>query len=225
MRWLERGPWDVDADGDGVNDSIWTDIDLPLMTSDEGKLLKLMAAYYVEDLGGRLDVNATGNAHQSDSELGGFTTTPQFSFPRGQNNFLEQGFGFGTADISLRHLFVDTLASPDGTIPARTASQNYMRFISARTLGGPGIASIDDRASRLSERNRVAGFNPAALPGLPFSVFGKTGMGLDLFGNPLLFDNGIVNQVVDDPYEAALLTLPHSDAPITIPEWDAWPVV
>ncbi|MEZ6076519.1 MAG: hypothetical protein R3C56_12925 [Pirellulaceae bacterium] len=58
-RWLTGGPWDVDNDGDGVNDSVWVDLDLPVITSGaEGKLLKMMTAYYIEDLDNRLDLNA-----------------------------------------------------------------------------------------------------------------------------------------------------------------------
>ncbi len=54
----------MDNDGDGVNDSVWVDLDLPLITSAEGKLLKMMTAYYIEDLDNRLDLNAVGNSAQ-----------------------------------------------------------------------------------------------------------------------------------------------------------------
>jgi hypothetical protein len=62
-------PWDVDNDGDGFNDSIWMDIGLPIFTSPEGKLLKPLVAPKIEDLSGRLNINAHDNVAVSAWEL------------------------------------------------------------------------------------------------------------------------------------------------------------
>lgn len=62
-------PWDVDNDGDGFNDSIWMDIGLPVFTSPEGKLLKPLVAPMIEDLSGRLNINAHDNVAVSAWEL------------------------------------------------------------------------------------------------------------------------------------------------------------
>ncbi len=82
VRFLTTGPWDVDNDGDGVPDSVWVDLDMPLMTSPEGKLLKMLTAYYIVDLDSKLDLNAVGNLHQkTDATYNPSTTNTAFSLP------------------------------------------------------------------------------------------------------------------------------------------------
>ncbi len=217
VRWLTNGPWDVDNTGDGLNDSLWVDIATPLMTSPEGKLLKLMAAYYVEDMGGRLDLNATGNRAQADqATYSGFAAGTESAFRNGGN--LVQGNGYGTADISLRHLFAN--------------DQQYWRFIAERAgapistpvaslIGfGPGVDgfAVNDPLSQLHERRR-GNHDYRKLPGFPMSVFGKSGMEIDLFGNPRVYDNTNTNEVNDDPYEAHLNS-GYRDSLISIAEWE-----
>lgn len=67
-------PWDVDNDGDGHTDSIWIDIGLPVFVSSEGKLLKPLVAPMIEDLSGRLNINAIDNAIAS-----GWEQFPEYS--------------------------------------------------------------------------------------------------------------------------------------------------
>jgi predicted nucleic acid-binding Zn ribbon protein len=56
------GPWDVDNDNDGVRDSVWVDVGLPLMTSPAtGKLVQPLAAILVMDLDGKLNANTAGS--------------------------------------------------------------------------------------------------------------------------------------------------------------------
>ncbi len=225
VRWLIRGPWDVDTDSDGLNDANWVDINLPLMTSPEGKLLKIMAAYYVEDLGGRLNLNANGNWTQAEPNFE-FSTSDatlvdfnRYAFLN--NNQLPQGLGYGTADISLRHLFGSIgdyrqfLAERNGAPPLSPAGS-----LAAFRPGQPG----NDLVSLTKERHRLAIFNQNRLPGLPMSVFGRTGLGVDLFGNPVNYElvpSALrVNQILDDPYEAHVLTGPHQDQPYTFAEWE-----
>ncbi len=220
VRWLQKGPWDVDSDGNGITDSVWTDINLPLMTSPEGKLLKLMAAYYIEDLGGRLDINAAGNREQSLASFGSIAVNNRYSFSSATGSQLPQGLGFGSADISLRHLFssdadyerflAERYGAPPGTTPANLG--NYGP--------GAGVSSTptNDALSTLKERHRH-NHNPFTMPGLPMSVFGRSGMGIDLFGNPLIFDDGITNEINDDPYEAHLRTN-YRDSFYSLAEWE-----
>jgi hypothetical protein len=54
---------DVDADGDGVRDSIWIDLDFPMMTLEDGRQFVPMFAFKVIDADALLNVNAHGNAH------------------------------------------------------------------------------------------------------------------------------------------------------------------
>ena len=42
LNHLTQGPWDVDADGDGLTDSVWVDPGLALQTTSEGKLVQFI---------------------------------------------------------------------------------------------------------------------------------------------------------------------------------------
>ncbi|MGQ9564842.1 MAG: hypothetical protein ACUVTH_15055, partial [Thermogutta sp.] len=59
--------WDVDNDGDGVPDSIWVDIGLPVRQLPDGRRYKPLAAILCVDLDGRLNLNAHGSLLQADS--------------------------------------------------------------------------------------------------------------------------------------------------------------
>jgi len=54
-------PWDVDNDGDGVPDSIWVDVGLPVRQLPDGRRYKPLAAILCVDLDGRLNLNAHGS--------------------------------------------------------------------------------------------------------------------------------------------------------------------
>ncbi len=227
IRWLMSGPWDVDNDGDGVTDSNWVDLNLPLMTSPEGKLLKALVAFYIEDLGGRLDLNATSDmAHADDANFSNITVDSRFAygFGAGGGTQIPQGLGYGTGDISLRHLFNN--------------SNDYLRFIAERNGAnqytpnpglvnfGGGAESSNDMVSMLRERHRLARHDPFGLLGtggvssLPVSVRSRSGLGIDLFGNPVVYDSSsILNEIVDEPYEASMRSH-HRDLAISIAEWE-----
>jgi hypothetical protein len=55
------GPWDVDNDGDGVADSIWVDLNMPVQTSPDGRRYKPLFAIKIADLDNRLQLNYHGN--------------------------------------------------------------------------------------------------------------------------------------------------------------------
>ena len=228
IRWLVAGPWDVDNDADGLADSVWVDLNLPLMTSPEGKLLKMMAAYYVEDLDGKLDLNAAGNISQSLDA--GYTNekSSQFAdyFVRiGELNVpnlnLPQGFGSGPAEISLRHLFAD--------------SASYRTFLDAR-YRGPGNASTEepgseyvDAISQLIPREeyplpRIAPFvvlQRTELPALPSSRYGVMALGLDRLGNPLMMNKVSPFDIRNNnPYEARWQKPSFFDSPYSLDDWE-----
>ena len=52
--------WDVDNDGDGIMDSIWVDVGLPVRTMRDGRQYKPLAAILCVDMDGRLNLNAHG---------------------------------------------------------------------------------------------------------------------------------------------------------------------
>lgn len=55
------GPWDVDNNGDGQMDSIWLDLGMPTTTTPDGRFIKPLFAILVQDLDGRINVNAHGS--------------------------------------------------------------------------------------------------------------------------------------------------------------------
>ena len=133
---LTLGPWDVDNDNDGVNDSVFVDAGLPFETSKEGKLLKALVAYYVDSLDSKLDINAVGSLAQADHPVA-YRQNTQYQQPlndnrfskNGQAQYLYQGAGYGPAEISFRHI-------------VQNGAQTYRNIIAARygTNGGmPGI--------------------------------------------------------------------------------------
>ncbi len=62
--------YDVDNNSDGVRDSFWVDAGLGITESSDGKLILPMVAYMVEDLGGRVNVNLSGNIAQARDIIG-----------------------------------------------------------------------------------------------------------------------------------------------------------
>ena len=62
--FLANGPWDVDNDLDGIPDSVWVDLNLPIYTTSQGKQIKPLVAPLLEDLDGRININFAGNLRQ-----------------------------------------------------------------------------------------------------------------------------------------------------------------
>ena len=85
---------EVDTDGDGINDSVWIDIGLPMQTDDQGRQFRPLVAYRVIDMDGRLNVNAHGSyADQQIREGGGA--------------IMRRGSSYGVAEISLFNVVGD----------------------------------------------------------------------------------------------------------------------
>lgn len=250
LNFLTVGPWDVDNNGDGIRDSVWVDIDLPLETSAEGNLLKALVAYYVDDLDGKIDINAVGNLEQTNSvqwyaqPTSPPSATSDMHLAKPRNTFLPQGFGYGPADMSFRHLFGKpglswpnpSLGGPPlfGADQAEIAFRNFLRsrYASAsESVPLPGTLA-DEPLSVLNRRNRLATFQHFAGNGLPIGIFGRESLGLDRLGNPFMlnvnttttFFTGTtfsqLNESLNDPYESRLVTAPSNDRPFTIAEWE-----
>ncbi len=208
LRWLTSGPWDVDNDGDALADSVWVDLNLPPISSPEGKLLRVLVSYYVEDLDGRLDLNAVGNSQQSTVDYAQPTPAADSPFAAGANLHLPQGFGLGAAEASLRPLLASDEAYREFLIARYRSSDS-----SDSSPGGVG----DDLVSQFDDRERPHIMTSAALPALPISPRGRTALGLDRLGNPLLVGS---DSLVDDPYESRWRSGGHRDSPFGIGEWE-----
>ncbi|WP_147868834.1 hypothetical protein [Stieleria maiorica] len=131
--WLVNGPWDVDNDGDGLPDSVWTDMGLPDIQAPDGTLIRPLVAPLIEDMDGRLNVNFAGNLSQlvQNRFFDGVTR------PGGDRRYYNEGeyltvqralgsFGFGggvgPAEIDFSHLFSSD-SVPGGFIGPLPTSQ------------------------------------------------------------------------------------------------------
>ncbi|MCR9295979.1 MAG: hypothetical protein NXI32_24960 [bacterium] len=252
---LTQGPWDVDNNSDGIYDSVFVDAGLPLESSADGKLLKALVAYYVEDLDSKLDVNATGNLAQADDNNYVFAGNDQYAFPLlpqdgsyselqpSTATYLPQGFGYGPAEISFRHLLSKSPQAANAALLYRQLIQ--ARYHPNRTTVAPFPGTnADDALSLLHRmRERRSAFVHGVLPGLPVSPSGRASLGIDRLGNPLLWNYTPVNviyppnpntpglwpqlaadafldETTNDPYEARLLGGDYEDTHYTLAEWE-----
>lgn len=55
-----NGPWDVDNMGDGIPDSVWVDLGMPVQQTAQGITVKPLFAILVMDMDGRINLNAHG---------------------------------------------------------------------------------------------------------------------------------------------------------------------
>ncbi|MCA9129308.1 MAG: hypothetical protein KDB22_19615 [Planctomycetales bacterium] len=226
VQWLTRGEWDVDNNADGVMDSIWIDPNLPIITSREGKLLKALVSYYIEDMDGKLDINAVGNLNQT-LAAGQPYSAPTSNWFQVAGTTLSQGFGYGPAEISMQAAFANP-AEYRQFLLNRYGVDGYPGE-GLRTAGSPPNA-IQYARSELAERERNTVFRHGFLPGLPMAVRGMLALGFDHFGNPLLnnsyqptagalFDP-VYDQATKDPYEARWRDGARGDSPFTLSDWE-----
>jgi hypothetical protein len=168
--------YDVDNDNDGLADSIWIDLGFPVVTRPDGKRYKPLFAFLVEDLDGRIDMNAHGNLAQvAKQEIpaasGQFHLPfrPQYRVPGpngfglapGQptNTYLPRGIGFGPAEVDFLNLFFNPATTAFQVDPALPA-----------TVNGP-VASYENilrgRYTSGIANDVWPGPLPGALPGVP----------------------------------------------------------
>ena len=115
---------------------------MPLQSTADGKLLKALVSYYVDDLDSRIDINAAGSAVQTNwaglydqpTNVPASSVTPNqpMPFARGYDQYFSQGFGYGSADLSFRHLFGKPgLSWPSGS-GADGAEIAYRAFMASK---------------------------------------------------------------------------------------------
>lgn len=98
----------VDNDADGVNDSKWIDIGLPAARMPDGTYVIPMAAFLVQDLDSRLNLNAHGSEFHWEAAKKRAQETE--NDPTGGRPLTSIPFGssYGPADIRLCELFADS---------------------------------------------------------------------------------------------------------------------
>lgn len=224
--------WDVDNDRDGVPDSIWVDVGLPVRTTPDGQRYKPLVAILCKDLDGRLNLNAHGAtaqtqaAYEADMDLA--TLNPNLYFGkddatndnRSQTAPLLRGQGWGPADISLRPLL---------TTAQLTDLFNARYWDSAGTT--PGVNNVADalvQNKMFNYWNDGATVLRSQTPGTflynywdfltapgtyqlsgfaappTFQTMGA--VGLDLRGSPIYARMGQNSEQADTPYDLRLQT-------------------
>lgn len=206
---LDKNPWDVDNDGDGIPDSIWVDLGLPTIVSQEGKLLRPLVAPMIEDLSARLNLNAHGNYYLPDSvSIGGthgqalwanarvpFANVP-FNDP-GARTF--RGIGYGPAEISIPML-------PNAEWKQDRYQNGRQTSVAFPNVGVNGRDAFD--LVRNGWRSPIHGANTGY--GYSMDPFGRAGVGLGRDGSVLMANSGLEipaavgggNDAVNNPYEA-----------------------
>ncbi|RCS54556.1 hypothetical protein DTL42_05305 [Bremerella cremea] len=201
--------WDIDNDLDGVTDSIWIDVGLPLKTDSQGRRYKPLAAILVKDLDGLVNVNAHGfytqyqnfmtNSLPQSSNVSGIQKTPlslthnQFSpawmsytAPNSATAAamtLPLGSGYGPADVSLLTIF----SAESGY---RLLHERYQGLVSgsySQNPAHPGLANTNDPRSRMAELGLANnGYTSADnnLLGTPIDRYGIGRTYFDIAGRP-----------------------------------------
>ncbi|MBU4397819.1 MAG: hypothetical protein KKE86_00650 [Planctomycetes bacterium] len=94
--------WDVDNDGDGVADSVWVDLGMPVRQTADGRLYKPLLAILCVDLDGRLNLNAHGSLPQTDTAH--YNTMASQAGGVFNGNVTARGQGLGPADVNIAYL-------------------------------------------------------------------------------------------------------------------------
>ena len=154
-----NGPWDVDNDGDGVTDSVWVDLGMPVQTAADGTVFKPLFAIRVLDLDGRLNVNAHGSSAQTEatyaqavssyfaSGAGASAATalapnPVMPISTAPNPSAPQvSSGYGTADVNLLPIFM----MPPGSGTSTAAAISRYQTLLAGTSGSGGGGALEGR--------------------------------------------------------------------------------
>lgn len=193
--WEATGPWDVDNDNDGTPDSIWVDLGDPVQELGDGRMYKPLYAILIEDMDGRLNLNAHGSAdHFAAADLDGSTdnsANQNFNLPSGasvllglsashlvSSNQLAHGSGWGPGDITLRPIL-----SPEFPQARPGAIGDPLQDDYARLFVGRVVNPVDNPAAAVAgettwgrygslEFTLGAGLTAADLnPGISFNVF------------------------------------------------------
>ncbi|MCL2119544.1 MAG: hypothetical protein FWH27_14095 [Planctomycetaceae bacterium] len=165
---------DVDTDGDGIKDSVWVDVGLPVRSDANGRTYKPLVAIKCIDLDGKLNVNAHGNLGQlanflNDYSLGSGFGPAGVNLPRG----LSAAFGDGTNTIG-------------STLAAELFPQRYLGAQEQLTAAEPRHIAIGLTDSVLIQAN---GF-PQTLPLSNYfgSLFDPWDQGILAWNHEMLVD-------------------------------------
>lgn len=231
-RALISGQYDVDNDADGQPDSIWMNLGLPLFTSREGKLLRPLVSPMIEDLTGRLNLNAHSNRRLNPqaaglnsaqaywaSTLAPFGTTPTSpTAPPHNQRSVFRGLGWGPAEIAL------PLTSNSGVIADANIRTELALWLNERYRFGEQTLAMPDVPGR-TNRDVIDvlrfGYRPPLHRtnlGFGYSVdpFGRGGIAMGRSGHIITAESGgaisapsaaapaapFINEAINNPYES-----------------------
>lgn len=226
--------WDVDNDRDGINDSVWLDPNLPVVTDSSGRTYKRLFAILCRDMDGRFNLNAHGNRWHldglftenvaasalADEASGGVlsTLTPSVD---GLKSALPVGVGMGPAEVNMRPLFaaparnldLQRLMYGDATINVWGRNGQDFGFGAFSTNPEPGFVFNPGDASTvdLNTTLQFADF-PIGLPHFAGSygsygdIQGRLAFGVDYNGQPVYSLTTQANaELHDNEYERNLV--------------------
>ena len=159
---LNSATWDIDNDNDGIPDSIWADLGMPVQTDASGRKYKPLFAMLCVDMDGKLNLNAHGNYSHV---LAGQQAPPREVVLAGGtlSRQLAPAQGFGPGEISFRG------------ICANRADYDFLLKNRYGRDGVPGRPGLDP----LSELKLFAYlFTPQDLSG-------EVAFGIDHYGQPV----------------------------------------
>ncbi|HBJ38470.1 MAG TPA: hypothetical protein DDZ51_27695 [Planctomycetaceae bacterium] len=207
--------WDVDNSGDGKRDSIWMDVGLPVITSPEGKLIKPLIATRIEDLSGRLNLNAHDNVTTSSNVAGVSSRRANWAGTRGafddaaNNRSVFQGIGYGPAEIRLPPVSDSGIFANFAPIQSLIVSR-YASPGGFNVPGRPGADVLDT----LRFGWRPPAFTAGSGYGASMDPFGRGGVAIGRSGHLVAAISGRehlagtnppldrINEVLNDPYES-----------------------
>ena len=142
---LMNGQWDVDNDNDGIPDSIWVDLEFPVITTRSGRSVKPLVAILVKDMDGRLNLNAHGHLHQAGGNYVNLATgqlmqgTGPFAGSAGAASAqrVPRGRGYGPAEIYYGHALANPSTELNPLLTNRYAN------------GQPGRPNVNDTLTLL----------------------------------------------------------------------------
>ena len=190
-------PWDVDNDGDGDNDSVWMHLGLPARPMPDGTLVVPMYAILVEDMDGRINVNAhspdeTIQTTAAYSSLGTDTATLANGEILEPTTMLN-GQGFGPADINMDALLGSDIASDVVTSRKGTnANSNFFKYCF------PELTSLKDTLFTLAANNTSVDYRS------PLDFYGVMAGAIDQNGMFIWQKRGTVGSYGASSYERDL---------------------
>ncbi|HMO14516.1 MAG TPA: hypothetical protein PKD64_00660 [Pirellulaceae bacterium] len=175
--------YQVDNDGDGIPDSIWMDIGLPIQSDIRGRYYKPLVAYRVVDMDGRLNLNAQGNSFDAERANGVVYDTAREAnsaavFGGVANELLPTGLGVGPAEISLAPVFDPFFFEYRNVLYGELISNSPGRYTASTDPipgGAPGIAGVPNNRSERLMYNKYIGYPRQWADDIPETIIDLSG--------------------------------------------------